>query len=328
MTGCIVMFSGGLDSAIAAHLLKSQGLAVTALHFVLPFKAGLGFSHESVKERAAVIGVPLKIVDEGEEYLAMVLNPAFGYGSHANPCIDCRIHRLKKAARIMQELGASFIATGEVVGQRPMSQRRHCMDLIERRSGLEGLLLRPLSAQMLEPTVPEQNGWVDRSRLLGITGRGRKEQLAYAKKFGLTYGTPAGGCILTEKHIAGRFRDLRESISAVTLSDFKLLAYGRHFRLHNRARLIVGRDDGENTIIQKLSEPCDLRFLMETITGPLALGRGEFTEQDIQTAAAIVARYSKGRDKVVSRVQVIKNGLPSVLEVKPAAEGLCEEKRI
>ena len=185
MVQCIVMFSGGLDSTIAVHLLKQQGIDVTALYFVLPFESGLDFDHAAVKRYANGLSVPLRIEEEGEGFLDMVSSPDFGYGKHANPCIDCRIHRLKKAKGIMDEIGASFIVTGEVIGQRPKSQRKDSLILIERKAGLEGILLRPLSAQLLEPTIPETKGWVDRSKLLAISGRGRKEQLAYSKKYGL-----------------------------------------------------------------------------------------------------------------------------------------------
>lgn len=325
MRKCIVMFSGGLDSVVAAHLLKQQGLAVTALHFVLPFASGLGFSHNMVRECAEVLSVPLRIEEEGEEYVNMINNPDFGYGKHVNPCIDCRIHRLQKTLTIMHDTGVSFIATGEVIGQRPMSQRRDSMALIEKRAGLKGLLLRPLSAQLLEPTIPEAKGWVDKNKLLAIKGRGRKEQIEYAKMYGLKHGSPGGGCLLTEKEIVSRFKDLQMHNGRIGLNDFKLLAYGRHFRISSESRLIVGRKEVENTIIEQLFKDNDIRFEMNKITGPLGLGRGAFTEDDICKAASILARYSRVRGKSSTSVKVIRNNVKSMITITPATEDFCNE---
>jgi tRNA-specific 2-thiouridylase len=328
MVQCIVMFSGGLDSTIAVHLLKQQGLSVTALHFALPFESGLDFDHSAVKKYADGLSVPLRIEEEGEEFLGMVSNPEFGYGKCANPCIDCRIHRLKKAEVIMDEVGASFIATGEVIGQRPKSQRKDSLLLIERTAGLEGLLLRPLSAQLLEPTIPETKGWVDRSKLLAIKGRSRKEQIAYAKKYELKHGAPAGGCVLTEKEVANRFVELKKHEGKISLSDFKLLAYGRHFRINPEPRLIVGRFKGENDIIEKLFEEGDIKIGLAEITGPIGLGRGVFAEDDIQKAASIVARYSRDRGKDSTLVKIEKEGVVRNIKVKPTCDEDCNKLRI
>jgi len=172
------MFSGGLDSVIAAHLLKSQGLSIKALHFVLPFYSGMGLSHSDIKYYAEVLGIPLMIVEEGEEFLSMIRDPRFGYGKNANPCIDCRIQRLRSAAKIMASEGASFIATGEVAGQRPMSQRVDNLYKIETESGLKGVLLRPLSAKLLNPTKPEQNGLINREKLLASPDEAEKYSLS------------------------------------------------------------------------------------------------------------------------------------------------------
>lgn len=328
MKKCIVMFSGGLDSTIAVHLLKQQKLSITALHFVLPFESGLGFNHTTVIKYAEALSVPLRIEEEGYEFLNMVRSPDFGYGKHVNPCVDCRIHRLKKAKAIMEEMGASFIATGEVIGQRPKSQRKDSLLLIEKKAGLKGLLLRPLSAQLLEPTIPETGGWVDRSKLLAISGRSRKEQLAYAKKYGLKHGTPAGGCVLTEEEVANRYTELKNNNEEISLSDFKLLAYGRHFRINQKSRLIVGRFKGENDIIEKLFKEGDLKIGMAEITGPIALGRGVFTEEDILKAASLTARYSRNRGKDSTLVKIEKEGVVNNIKVKPASEEECDKLRI
>jgi tRNA U34 2-thiouridine synthase MnmA/TrmU len=325
---CLVMFSGGLDSTIAVHLLKSQGCEVIALHFVLPFESGLGIEHLAVVEYAGALGVELRIEEEGAEFLGMVKDPCFGYGKHANPCVDCRIHRLKKAAVIMKDTGARFLATGEVVGQRPMSQRRDSMITIEKQSGLKGYLLRPLSAAVLEPTIPEVNGWVDRSRLLGISGRGRKEQIAYAAKFGLKHGAPGGGCLLTQEEIGSRFMDLRRYSPEFSLNDFKALAYGRHFRINKDLMLVVGRDDRENRILEKLIIDMDARLQMADMEGPVAVLRGNAQEDDLKKCASIVARYSRARGNDSARVRILREKQEITLEVKPAADELCIALRV
>ncbi len=326
---CIVMFSGGLDSVIATHLLMQQGLDVTALHFVLPFQSGIGLRHQTVRDYSERLGVPFELVEEGGEFLEMVKNPSFGYGKNANPCVDCRIHRLGKAANIMRERGASFLATGEVVGQRPMSQRRECLDTVMRQSGLEGYLLRPLCAQLLPPTIPEEKGWVDRSKLLSIKGRGRKEQLAYAKLHGLSHASPGGGCLLTEKETGRRFTDLREHDPEFSLRDFKLLAFGRHFRLGDQVRLIVGRTHAENQYLEKLVESENTHLTTTDTPGPTGVIRGTATEDHLKTAASLVARYSKEREKNNVRVSVRRGtGEESVCTAPPAPEDLCAELRI
>ncbi len=326
---CIVMFSGGLDSVIATHLLIQQGLDVTALHFVLPFQSGIGLRHQTVRGYAERLGVPLEIVEEGGEFLEMVNNPSFGYGKNANPCVDCRIHRLEKAAAIMRERGASFVATGEVVGQRPMSQRRECLDTVIRKSGLEGYLLRPLSAQLLPPTVPEEKGWVDRSKLLGIKGRGRKDQFAYAKLHGLAHASPGGGCLLTERETGRRFNDLRSHEPEFSLGDFKLLAFGRHFRLGDRVRLVIGRTYSENLYLEKLTGSEDFRIIMADTPGPTGIVRGPATDEDLKTAASLVARYSKEREQSEVRVRLEDAARKTtVYTVVPASEELCTALRI
>lgn len=332
MTGAvdgIVMFSGGLDSTVAAHLLKSQGLSLLALHFILPFYAGLGGDHERIRSFAAFAGVPLRIVEEGEAFFAMVRSPRFGFGSRANPCLDCRIHRLLAARRIMREAGAAFIATGEVIGQRPKSQRLQCLKMIEKRTGLAGRLLRPLSARLLEPTIVEQEGLVDRGRLMALSGRGRRRQLAYAKAYGLRHASPAGGCLLTDVGSARRYHALADKYPGHTLEDFKLIAYGRHFALGERCRLVVARNERENDIIDTISSADDLIFDIVDVPGPMGIGRGEFSDSDLATAASVVARYSRARNEERVRVRIYrKTGKERVLTVAPADPVWCESCRM
>jgi tRNA U34 2-thiouridine synthase MnmA/TrmU len=322
------MFSGGLDSVCATHMLMQQGLDITALHFVLPFESSLGFSHSAVKQYADALGVKLFIEEEGVEFLDMVKNPHFGYGKHANPCVDCRIYRLQKAAQIMNETGAQFIATGEVLGQRPMSQRRDSMLAVEKRSGLKGFLLRPLSAKLLDPTVPEKEGWVDREKLYGISGRGRKEQLAYAVRFGLKHGAPGGGCLLTQKETGARFTDLRQHCPAFNISDFKLCAYGRHFRINDSCRLIVGRNKFENDMLARLIAPDDWRMQMAHIEGPLAIVRGIADTDSLNLCASVVARYSRARTSATGSVKALRGDEALQLHVKPASDATCAALRI
>jgi tRNA-specific 2-thiouridylase len=328
MHKCIVMFSGGLDSTIAVHLLQQQNIDVLALHFILPFRVGFGLTHGAINEAAEYLKVPLMVVEEGEEFLSMVRDPHFGYGKNANPCLDCRIHRLTKAAAIMRECGAEFIATGEVLGQRPMSQRRDCLYTVVKRSGLEGLLLRPLSALHLNPTIPEEKGWVDRTKLLAIGGRGRSAQLAYARQYGLRYSTPGGGCQLTVSQIGNRFHDLRDHLPDFGLTDFKLLAYGRHFRLSPRVRLIVSRRDSENIFIYSLRQPGDRVLTMADTPGPVAVLRGAAEESQVLEAAAIISRYCRERGKAQANVTIATGDTSIVVTVSPATAEECAARMI
>ena len=325
----IVMFSGGLDSTIAVHLLKSQGLSLLALHYVLPFYSGIGKTHQNIRDYAVNIGVTLRIVEEGEAFFAMVRSPQFGFGKNANPCIDCRIHRLMNAYTVMEEVGASFIATGEVIGQRPKSQRRSCLHIIEKRAGLKGKLIRPLSAQLLSPTEVELNGLVDRNRLLAISGRGRYAQLEYAKKHGLQHASPAGGCLLTTVASAKRYLSLEKKYQSIDLEDFKLIAYGRHFALNDSCRLVVARDDNENNILEKIVSGDDLIFDLAEIPGPMGVGRGDFSDTDIAVAASFVARYSRARtlDSVNVKVKRL-SGDEKIIAVAPASPVQCEKCRM
>ena len=325
----IVLFSGGLDSVCATHLLLSQGLKLKALHFVLPFYSGLGMPHGQVRAAAGKLGVPLQIIEEGEEYLTVVKNPVFGFGKNANPCVDCRIHRLSAAKKIMEAEGASFIATGEVVGQRPMSQRMDCLHKIENHAGLKGYLIRPLSAKLLPPTVAEEKGIINREKLLSIAGRGRKEQLAYARSHGLVHGTPAGGCTLTNERTAERFNDLIRFTPDFDLEDFRLIAYGRHFRLSPACKLIVGRDDADNIALAAVASPADsLLYLPDGIPGPLGILRGAPVQEFTSKAASLFARYTKFRNEKSCSVILKSSGDEQTIEALPATDEECARLRI
>lgn len=293
----IVLLSGGLDSSLAVKLMIDQGIDVTAVHFTSPFcnctpkKAGC-------KNQARIIadelGVELQVIAKGMDYLEIVKNPPHGHGRGMNPCIDCRIYMLRKVRDRMESMGASFVVTGEVLGQRPMSQHRNAIEVIEKESGLKGLILRPLSAHLFPPTVPEQQGVVDREKLLAITGRSRKPQIDLADKLGIKdYPCPAGGCLLTEPVIAARLRDLFQNQPDFEMSDIHLLKVGRHFRLQPSLKVILGRNEAENLRISSLARPGYTLFTPEDFTGPAALATGIPDEPEDRLIGGLVARYSK-----------------------------------
>jgi tRNA-uridine 2-sulfurtransferase len=248
------LLSGGLDSTIAAKMLIDQGIEVHAVNFTSPFctctpkSAGCASVLTAVRQLG---GIPLKRIALSDEYLEIVKSPKHGHGRGMNPCIDCRIMKIRKATEFMTKIGAAFLFTGEVVGQRPMSQHRRALNIIDRESGIEGLILRPLSARILEPTVPERKGWVDRKRLMDVTGKSRKIQMSMASSMNVTdYPCPAGGCLLTEKAFADRLRDYFRHTEKPSVADMALLRTGRHFRMENGDWIVVGRDrlEGERLI--------------------------------------------------------------------------------
>jgi len=292
----IALISGGLDSTLAARLMKEEGIGLIALNFKTPFclcdrKSSSGcFSHS--RQVAYTLGVEFKSINVTEEFLQIIENPKHGRGSNMNPCIDCRILKFRKAKEFMQESGARFIITGEVLGQRPMSQHRNALSLIDKESGLEGLVLRPLSAKLLPETTPEKEGWVSRERLLNFSGRTRKPQIALAKALDIKdYPCPAGGCLLTDPAFSRRLRDLIEH-KELNISNVELLKLGRHFRLNPSAKLIVGRDEKENERLLNAAKGSDhLFFPDESLAGPTALGRGGLSDDLIKRCAGIVSYY-------------------------------------
>lgn len=323
------MFSGGLDSTIVAHLLKSMGLNIKALHFVLPFYSGINCTHKQIRDYASQLDIPIQIEEEGEEYIEMIRNPHFGFGKNANPCVDCRIHRLAKAKRIMENEGASFIATGEVAGQRPMSQGYNTLQAIENRAGVKGLLVRPLSAKLLDPSQAELKGIINREKLFSWSGRGRLPQLEYAKRFNLKHAPPAGGCLLTTIGSAKRFHEFIEHTPDYHLNDFKLLAYGRHFRINSKSKFIVARNEAENYIMLKLLAPYDCYLQMVDSLGPIGTIRGYYSEEELHTCSSILCRFSKEREKTNVRIALMNGeSAVKVFTVTPANDDFCEKIRI
>ena len=299
MIKALVLFSGGLDSTLSALLLKEQGIYVKALYFytgfcTTEFKRRLGVAKENpALKSASQIGIPIDIVDISDEYYKVVLNPKFGYGKNVNPCVDCRILMLKKAKEIMEREGYHFVATGEVLGQRPMSQTRQKLEIIEKESGLEGYLLRPLSAKLLPPTIPERMGWVNRDLLMDIKGRSRKKQIELAKRYSIEYQQPAGGCCyLTDENYAYRFREAINVEISLSREDLFLLAVGRHFRLPSGVKVILARNEGEVKFLKGFKNRY-IHTYRKDGKGTFAIIKGKPTQEDLQTIGSLVAYYSK-----------------------------------
>jgi tRNA-specific 2-thiouridylase len=314
----VVMVSGGLDSTLAVKVLLEQDVHVEAVNFRTVFSKRLEPDRASAANRMAdQLGVTLHTVDISEEQFEIVKSPKFGHGSSVNPCIDCHILMARKAKELMETRGADFVATGEVLGQRPMSQHRQALHLVERESGLHGLLLRPLSAKLLQPTIPEEKGLVDRDKLLAIRGRSRKPQMELAAQFGITdYPTPAGGCILTDKAFGRRLRDLLEHEPDANLRDVELLKYGRHLRLDDGVKVIVARDEAECHVLESLRGDMDM-FIAEDVSGPAVLATAGVALKTARVVAGITAHYGKGRDRDMVRVLWKGRGVDRVLDVRP-----------
>ncbi|MCK5287588.1 MAG: hypothetical protein KAJ79_00875 [Candidatus Omnitrophica bacterium] len=315
----IAAFSGGLDSILAIKIVLEQDIDIIALNFKTSFcrwdKSNNDCTGSSIKRMADHLGVEFKAVYLGDDYLEMVRDPKYGYGKNINPCIDCRIFKFKVVKKFMDEIGASFVITGEVLGQRPMSQHRRSLTLIEKESGLEGLILRPLSAKLFSLTIPEEKGWVNRDNLLDISGRTRKPQIELAKQYGIRdYPTPAGGCLLTDKYFSKRLRDLFKFGNTYS-KDLELLKVGRHFRISNQFKLIVGRDEQENQRILDLSEKGDLFFEPLELSGPSALGKGIYDENIKEVSSKIIARYTSLNEKVKVITKIISEDKELIFDV-------------
>ncbi len=318
----VALLSGGLDSALACVLTQRLGFEVVGLNLATGFCVGRGRC-ETVLALGHKLGIPVRLLDVAEEYLDVVLHPKYGYGSGMNPCLDCRIFMLRKAGQVMQEEGASFVVTGEVLGQRPMSQHRKALDLVATESGLGERLVRPLSGQLLGPTFPERMGWVRREDWLDLHGRSRKRQLALAQAWGLEeFHQPAGGCcILLERSYARRLKDAfrYKGKEAMKAEDFALLRHGRHFRLSPSTKVIVGRDEAENLVLESLASSRWLLTLPD-VPGPVALVEGQPQPEELELAAALAARYSDAPPGEPVRVLLRRNGNIEALQVVPLAK--------
>jgi len=313
----ISLFSGGLDSQLAVCLVKRQGIEVEAVNFKSPFFGG----DQKLAMAANDLGIPLKTIDISDEYMEVLRNPKYGYGKNMNPCIDCHGFMIRKAGEYMQESGGSFIITGEVLGQRPMSQNKSALAAVDKISGFRGLILRPLSAQLLPPTIPEEKGWVDREKLLDISGRSRVRQMELAEQLGITeYPSPAGGCLLTVENFSKRLRHLIELRPEAKPHETEVLKYGRHFTLDSRAILVVGRKATENEALLKLANSEDYLLKVATHPGPTSVLRyfGDPEPDDINWAASVTARYSDAASLPQVAVKVWQPGQePRIMEIKP-----------
>ena len=302
----IALFSGGLDSALAILLILRQDIEVTALTFMTHFGCDLGDRSSCGSNpypAAEKFGFNVKLMHLGQKFVDIVENPVYGRGANMNVCIDCRILMLSEAKAFMEMTNADFIITGEVVGQRPFSQVRDKIHLVEREAGLRGKLLRPLSAKLLPPTQPELSGLVDREKLEGIAGRSRKRQMELANEFGLEdYPNPASGCLLTDVGYSNRLRDLIAHSERLTFDDLNVLKVGRHFRLDRNTKVVVGRNEQENNLIVSYSR--EGQYLLEAPdTGsPMTLVSGDTSEDNLRKAAIITARYTSARKEPQIRV--------------------------
>lgn len=291
----LVLLSGGLDSILAAKIVNDQDLLLQGVSFKNGFSTGA--ENRQAQLAGKEIGIEVETVELPDSYLKIIKSPHHGRGSAINPCLDCRIYMLNHARKYMKEHGYDFVVTGEVLGQRPMSQHRQGLELVEKKSGLEGLLLRPLSAKLLAETIPEKEGWVDREQLFEIQGRSRSRQLELAEEYGLEeFDQPAGGCLLTEEEYGHRVEEAFEHKGKdfMAREDFDLLKHGRHFRLPEGSKAIVGRDEDEN---QQLAELAGKHWKLEVKNhpSPLTLVSPEASHKDLQLAARLTARYSDGR---------------------------------
>lgn len=293
MSKALGLLSGGLDSSLAALTLKRQGVDVTGISFATPF-----FGTGRAKKATEQMGIPLIEMDISDIHLEMVKNPRYGYGKNMNPCIDCHAMMFQLAGEIMDREGFDFLFSGEVLGQRPMSQNAIALKTVAKYSGFPERILRPLSARILPITPMEEQGLVDREQLLDIQGRSRKRQEALAKEWGLVeYPSSGGGCLLTEKSFSNRLRDLLEKNPEATAIDAELLKAGRQFRLSGASKLILGRKQSDNETIKELRRPDDISLRAKDFSGPLGLVTGDAGEKEFAIAAALVAGYGKGRDE-------------------------------
>lgn len=287
----VALLSGGLDSTVAAAVVLRQGIEVHGVHFALPWGS---CHHENAKQAASVLGIPLTVMPLDERFIRLVRNPKYGYGRAMNPCTDCHAHMVRMAGMFMEQLGFDFVISGEVLGQRPNSQLSRSMRIVEKESGLEGRLLRPLSAKRLRPTLPELQGKVDRRCLFGICGRSRKQQMKLARQFGIqNYPTPAGGCLLTDKGFAARLKDLFSHQQDPSLEEVALLRYGRQFRISSGLKILLGRDESENTTLASFCKEGRQLVVPENFPGPSALAVGETGDMVLKHAVRLILRFTK-----------------------------------
>ncbi|MCF8044945.1 MAG: hypothetical protein K9J83_03710, partial [Desulfarculaceae bacterium] len=315
--------SGGLDSILSALVLQEQGVEVTWVSFTTPF-----FSSESAQKAAQRLNIPIFIRDITDRYLEILKAPPAGYGKNMNPCMDCHSLMLELAGAEMEKHCASFLFSGEVVGQRPMSQKKNSLRYVEKNSGYDGQILRPLSAKLLPETLPEQYGWVDREKLLGISGRSRTEQMALAAKFGVTdYPSPAGGCLLTDENFSRRLRELMFVRKQYEKRELHLLKHGRHFRLDDRHKAIVGKTEADNnSILEYYDATVDVLIRHGSVPGPVVLVPGQAGGDVVEKAAYLCAAYTKKiRPEVPTDITLVTPSGRETIHITPMREDAFDE---
>ena len=317
----IILFSGGLDSTLAVRILQKQGIEVEGLNFRTPF----GCCREPTHKIAQELGLKVTYLNLTNDYLRVIENPKYNYGRSVNPCVDCRIHMFRIAKRFMIETNAHFIVSGEIVGQRPNSQRKDCLKAIENNSNLQDLILRPLCAKLLPPTLPERNGWVNREKLYAFHGRGRRGLIELGKKLGLTqFPTPSIGCLLTDKNYGSRVRDMWEyQPQPISLRHYELLKIGRHFRLGDHTKIIIGKNEKENKKLKKMALPGMTYLVGENYIGPCVLITSLFNPKSLNEIQTLLTQYirdipSKLKMKKITFDPIQKEEcieLPTLIEV-------------
>lgn len=304
--------SGGLDSILSALLLQRQGIDVTWICFETPF-----FSSESARNASRQTGIPLITMDITDEYMEMMKNPKAGFGKNMNPCMDCHALMFSKAGEVLKDKGFDFLFSGEVLGQRPKSQNKNSLRYVEKNSGFDGQILRPLSAKLLPETLVEQKGLVDREQLMDISGRSRKIQMQIAQDFGVKeYPAPAGGCLLTDKIFSSRLKDLMNTQKNFNTRELYFLKYGRHFRLDSKTKVIAGRSKNDNKhLLNYFDKDKDILLKHVKLPGPDVILTGDLTPENIQTAAKICASYTKSKPGETAEIKVKKKETETLITV-------------
>lgn len=319
------LFSGGLDSILAARIILDQGISVRAISFVTPF-----FGAEKAQKAARQLKIPLTVLDITQDHWTMFRQPKYGYGKRLNPCIDCHALMVKKAGEWMTEIGADFLFTGEVLGQRPFSQTKPSLRAVEKGSGFLNKILRPLSALLLPETIAEQGGLVDRARLLDISGRSRKRQMALAEKYEIVdYPAPAGGCLLTDPTFSRRLKELLFHGQSPSMREVELLKTGRHFRLSPSLKIIIGRNKKENELIEKWVFPEDPLARVSGYPGPMAVAVGGMeSEHEWDRLAQLCLAYSDAPAGPLIPVQLSRGSRKWIIEIMKPPKDLFREQLI
>ncbi|HUT91603.1 MAG TPA: hypothetical protein VMY37_19045 [Thermoguttaceae bacterium] len=317
MPRAVVLLSGGLDSMLAVRILQEQGFEVDALNVRTIFEC----CKARAAKAAAELGVRLTILSVADDYLDVIRKPTYGYGKGVNPCVDCRLYMCRMAKAYMEEVEACVVVSGEVLGQRPMSQRRWQVEVIERKSGLEGRLLRPLSAKLLPPTIPEREGLIDREKLYAFNGRGRRELIALARRLSIKeIPQPSTGCPLTQVTFAPRVRDLMQFDPVATRWDFELLNAARHVRFDEHTKVVVGRNEEENAVLgdffRRPDAPSPALLHPESFLGPDVLVVGRVTDEAIEFAGGLILRYARRFVPDDARVRVTHWGSSRVIQAR------------